>query len=147
MIAPSVTAAEHALIDALTAWPALAGVHVGDLPAATPPPQTDRVYFVGFDDYARTSEYELGLRHESYLLLLVVEVAWSPTTRRAVRDRTVELWSAVENAVAQDGSLEASVWTARLERVEDGGAGTTDRDGWVARMRLWLRVDCEIADA
>lgn len=135
--------AKEALKDRLGAWPALAGVFVGwSLPAHLPR-ERERIFVDEDRDFRRSSDYQSGLRTETYTIVVVIEVHWAVAEQQPVETRVWELLDAVEDAVEADPELDGVVHRARLDGADGFEAGPTDQ-GWLVRIAALIGVRVEV---
>lgn len=135
----SVPAVEDALVDALTARPALAGVYVSDGLGAEQPEEDQRVIVIRSRDLQLVEATRQGGQTEEYDLYVLSSVYWPDSTadtpaesdRRAAKARKWELLDELRNLLADDPELGGAAKKAAAVGVPDATTTRTS-DGWLS---------------
>lgn len=143
-MATTVPAAKAALLAVLQAREDLAGVLVQRGLPAEVPAQKERVYLSGTEALTRDPVLQQGLRRESYLLPLVIEVerfGRGDQVRDGVEQRGWDIVDELEAAIAEDPELGGILDDAELEGVPvEVTLPLTGNDGWLTRITAQVRA-------
>lgn len=143
--ASTVPDAEDALLALLDARAGLDGVLVTYGLPTEEPAARERLYLVGMENNTRTLIVQQGARTERYILPIVLEVHFigGVDQRRPVRDRAWAIIEEVEDALADNPELAATVDEARLDDIPSVNV-VPSAEGWLARGILNVGVEATI---
>lgn len=140
----TVPAAKAALLAALQAREDLAGVLAQRGLPAEVPTQNERIYLTGTEALTRDPVLQQGLRRESYLLPLVIEVerfGRGNEVRDQVEQRGWDIVDELEAAIATDPELGGVLDDSELEGVPvEVTLPLTSNDGWLTRISAQVRA-------
>jgi hypothetical protein len=143
MAASTIPAAKAALLTAIQARVALAGVHVAWGVPADLPAEPERIYVGDAVDVSRVwaslGAYRLD---ESYTLQVHVETFAGGNDQRTVEERLWVLVNEVEQAVRGDLTLAGAVRVTRPDPIDSRTLPTDD--GWAASATWRLAVEARI---